>query len=253
MGDVDWHLTLEYVKVLLSWPPLAALLLILFLKRFHKEIGTFLTNIRPKGPGFEPAFAQQIIDTPTPPDEEAALADAAQAAANAADYAIAELEQAEKEESFRYLNHLLVYVSQWLLNFLVTYRTITVAEFNDSFPELDANNRQAVLTVLYQHGLIHVVNNGIHITAKGDEYARWPERIAWVNVMRDNLELPRNALTGRLRTSPSRPIEQSHPHTTRGRGLFGGSGTHSDGHDRHGTKGKAAKGLLDALQDGPVD
>ena len=43
---VNWPMILEYLKVLLSWPPIVAVLVILIVKRFQIPITALLTRIR---------------------------------------------------------------------------------------------------------------------------------------------------------------------------------------------------------------
>lgn len=45
MCDVDWQLVLEYLKVFLSWPPIALLIAIVFVARFRSAIDDFLKRL----------------------------------------------------------------------------------------------------------------------------------------------------------------------------------------------------------------
>lgn len=45
MCVIDWEMLLEYLKVILSWPPVALLIAILFISRFRKSIDDFLGRL----------------------------------------------------------------------------------------------------------------------------------------------------------------------------------------------------------------
>ncbi len=46
MCQIDWNLVLEYLKVVLSWPPVTALLLVLFVRRFSSELSKLIDRVR---------------------------------------------------------------------------------------------------------------------------------------------------------------------------------------------------------------
>jgi len=207
--DIDWDLTLKYVEVYLSWPVLASILAAFFLTRFQNDISTFLGNVRPKAPGFEPAFIEQPYLPLPRTDLEAAVEDVTTAAAAAADQAA--LAEITKIEEFRYLNRGLVLNTQRLLNGVAKRGTLPLEELEWLFADLSGEQRSTMVATLYQHDLVRATSNSISITLKGDEYAHWPERVAWVDaqisiVEGNNLNrlMPRgaNALTSRLSTAP---------------------------------------------------
>lgn len=45
MRAIDWQVLLEYIKVLLSWPPIALVIAILFITRFRGAIDDFLKRV----------------------------------------------------------------------------------------------------------------------------------------------------------------------------------------------------------------
>jgi hypothetical protein len=45
MCAIDWQILLEYIKVLLSWPPIALVIAILFISRFRGAIDNFLNRM----------------------------------------------------------------------------------------------------------------------------------------------------------------------------------------------------------------
>lgn len=46
MCEVDWAMLLEYLKVLFSWPPVLAVLLYWFIKRFTEQISALISKIK---------------------------------------------------------------------------------------------------------------------------------------------------------------------------------------------------------------
>ena len=63
---IDWSMLLEYIKVILSWPPIALLIAIIFISRFRNAIDDFLKRIV-EGNIFGQAFKA------VPPVQQAAL------------------------------------------------------------------------------------------------------------------------------------------------------------------------------------
>ncbi|UTP40078.1 hypothetical protein M9M90_02580 [Phenylobacterium sp. LH3H17] len=195
--NLDWVILLDYLKVFLTWPPLALIVIVIFFRRFGTEIAVFLTNVRPKGAVFDP-MPVQPVDLAPPRDGDQAGEVAAVEAAEQNDRQEDEpggaapgdrlvevlLTNKKREDDFRYLNGLLVLSTQQLLDMLLLGGVMSIGEFNSSWPELSPSNRSNILTVLYQHGLIDVVDDQVHITERGREYANWPERLAWVSAQR---------------------------------------------------------------------
>ena len=69
MCTIDWQMPLEYAKVLLSWPPVALVIAILFIARFRGAIDDFLKRLV-EGNIFGQAFKA------VPPPQQATLAGA---------------------------------------------------------------------------------------------------------------------------------------------------------------------------------
>lgn len=66
MFAIDWQVLLEYIKVLLSWPPIALVIAILFISRFRGAIDDFLKRLV-EGNIFGQAFKA------VPPPQQTAL------------------------------------------------------------------------------------------------------------------------------------------------------------------------------------
>lgn len=45
MCQIDWAMLLEYLKVIFSWPPLLALMMFWFIRRFASQVSEFITKI----------------------------------------------------------------------------------------------------------------------------------------------------------------------------------------------------------------
>jgi len=199
MCGPDWQLILEYLKVLLSWPPLAAIALICFVRQFDEQIGVFLTNVRPKGPGFDPVLPTQPFQAPPKPDEEpelpddhpppednapddadAALGGGAKRAAPNAPIGDAAAELARWEAEVRYLNGAFVLLTQLTLDEVLRRGSLPIDEYAMMWPETSPANRSNMLTALYQHGLVEVDQGIIRPTEKGRRYGRWHDRTEWV-------------------------------------------------------------------------
>lgn len=205
-SELDWKLLLEYFKVAASWPPLAVIVLVCFMRKFQTEVGVFLTNVRPKGLGFDTLpLPLQSLDTPKPPAIDEGTADSAEGSEGGAIRPdepsqpqsdakvppalsretvsrVAEvlLASDRQRDDFRYLNSLLVITTQLTLDMVMEAGSLSVADFSASWPQMTAKNRSNMLTVLYQHGIVDVVDGVIIPTEKGRTYSAAPERRAWV-------------------------------------------------------------------------
>lgn len=204
MPTPDWKLILEFLKVLLTWPPLAALMLAVFFRGFSEEIRIFLQNVRPKLPGTDHLGQVQPVPLPMPepepavasPDENAALPSSGDDAEHA-EMSIGTdiVGDGPAPDRFRYLNQLLVLPTQRLLDALVLRGSMSILEYQLIWPELSAEAKSNMLTVLYQNGLASVADERITVTPRGRLYAEWPERVQWVNLQSSLREGPRGAFS----------------------------------------------------------
>ncbi|MGZ3237243.1 MAG: hypothetical protein ACXWIN_07485 [Burkholderiaceae bacterium] len=77
MCDVNWQLVLEYVKVFLSWPPIALLIALLFVARFRSAIDNFLARLVEGnifGQVFKAVPPSQKVDPPGAAENRLAVA-----------------------------------------------------------------------------------------------------------------------------------------------------------------------------------
>lgn len=186
LGHFDWRLVLEYLKVLLAWPPMAALIGFVFMARFKVQIGTFLDNARPKPPWVE-TLATQVVPVPAPVEQ--ATDDGEGPAVGAADLGNGNSDigadvvlsaDSHKAARFRYLNQLLAFTTQILLDMLVDGGEVPLKALATFFRDFEPAQRQAMLTVLYQEGLATVESGVIRATEAAKEYAAWQERLEWI-------------------------------------------------------------------------
>lgn len=200
--EIDWPQTLEFLKVFLSWPPLAALAAVAFALRFGKEIAIFLSNGRLKPPGYDPlpapvqpvpAESRQDGEAPaeetpkevdgTPAPTQDAPPEAEEAERPNGELVNALINARQRVDEYRFLNNLLILDTQLLLNTLTERGAITRLDYNSLRPDLPAANKTNMLTVLYQQGLVSIDENFIHVTEKGLRYSSWPERLVWVDTL----------------------------------------------------------------------
>ncbi len=86
MCVIDWKMLLEYLKVILSWPPIALLIAMLFISRFRTAIDDFLKRLVEGnifGQKFTAVPPPQQKDNSNPTEDRLALAAEASAQASA--------------------------------------------------------------------------------------------------------------------------------------------------------------------------
>jgi hypothetical protein len=92
MCRIDWSLLLEYLKVIFSWPPVLAMLLIWFVRRFNVQISKLLDRIKGvKLPGGSELILIEIEkqqEAATPPDLFPSAADSSTSGAGSADLTV---------------------------------------------------------------------------------------------------------------------------------------------------------------------
>ena len=174
MCAVDWRILLEYLKVMTSWPVVVLIIASCFLRTFRPQIAVFLENLRrvtgPGGIQFDSAGTQsQESRTETP--------------------AIASKDPTVANEAllweFRYLNRFFVLKTQIVLDALIQFGSVNKKEFLDQWAVSMASltEKNVMLSVLGEHGLIILDAESISISDKGRQYHDWPERQAHVNML----------------------------------------------------------------------
>lgn len=172
------NLVLEFIKVILSAPVIAGVVVLRLAMIFRAEISSFLGRLfSVKLPGFdmEASQAQRLRLEPAAP---ASIDPPAPSAANPSpgDHALAARAEnhAAKLWEFRYINMLLVRKTQFVLDWINSCRlppTISIynARYLTSIPE--AFERRAVLEVLERHELVEFTAEGLmKMTQKGKDY-----------------------------------------------------------------------------------
>jgi hypothetical protein len=173
---------LEYLKVLLTSPVMAALVALIFFWKFGNEIKELINRIATIRLGGAELTTQQpaeFIDTKkklSPPNEIFSMPNLT------ADqqHEVQQLLNAERANSYlweyRYLNFFLVYRTQVVLNWFFSLEDKVGYTFFDSYwlPLIPSPlERQAIFTALQNHYLILVDDSGILISPKGREYVEW--------------------------------------------------------------------------------
>lgn len=187
---MDWTLILEYLKVLLSAPPVIGAVVLLFLWWFRKNIGALIDRTKQLDwPGGGVKFGSQQNRE----REQVTAADAPPLAAGAQRFQlpntiqvtheqaqqIGQLVQSERANAvlweYKYLNYFLVRGTQAVLDWLATQQPIALRMFDNIFQNIiaDANERAAILTALQNHHLIDTTGDLIQVTPKGREYLQW--------------------------------------------------------------------------------
>jgi hypothetical protein len=183
---VNWAMLLEYLKVILAWPLLIAIVLLTFFRMFREQIRTFIKNISSvKFPGGEIQQQSFIKDegplpqTPQPPNLNAGTVLTPEQVKEIASVFDAERAAARLWE-YQYLNHFLAPVTQMTLNWFVSLDGPTTDNAFEAYMTSfvpDVQQRQAILQALASHHLIEFDGPAIRATVKGREYARWQHRV----------------------------------------------------------------------------
>ena len=182
-------LILEYIRVLLSAPPLLSIVAVVLICRFSEDIKALLSRVAtirlPGGAEFATQQSRTVVDDEgtTPPNtEEIAVQGIPPGLAPAKEQKIAQLLRAHIATAYlweyRYLNYFLARTTQLALDWLVGLTQPTTYSLYDSFflPIVPAaRERQAMITALEGHHLIDLDqgSNVITLTPKGREYHQW--------------------------------------------------------------------------------
>lgn len=189
---MPWHqVLLEYLKVLLQWPPMAALITGVLLLTYRHQIRALLsgaTRIRLPGGSevtitqaarTELALSSPAPSAPLPGGTEPPLPEGLHLSTEQAK-GLENILRAHRAESFlweyRYLNYFLVRHTQDALDWIAgvpqptTFRAFE-AFWMDRIP--DPSERLAVLSALEKHHLIQRSVELLQVTDKGREYLKW--------------------------------------------------------------------------------
>lgn len=185
------QLVLEYLRVVLSAPPMVAAVTLTFLLVFRGALRGLISRIATiKLPGGSELTA---IQDPAPAPEKppqlprAAPGDAPALPAslppeNAAE--VRELFEAERARAYlweyRYLNLFLVERTVSVLEWLADVKSRPSLSMYDSLwtPRIpDVEQRKVVVDVLLSHHLVQQVNGLLEITPKGREYLEWRHKV----------------------------------------------------------------------------
>ena len=175
------ELALGYLRVLLSAPPMAALVVIVLGWAFRNDLKAIMARIATiKFPGGELSTTSQVIDhtEKTGPDEPPP--DLPEGLTLSLDQLklVTDFIQAQKTTSriweYRYFNFYFVSDTQLVLDWLVHNRPsidLFHAMWMAKIPK--ATDRESILLALQNHNLITVLLTMIEITEKGREYLQW--------------------------------------------------------------------------------
>lgn len=183
------RLVLEYLGVLLSAPPVAAVIIITFLVLFRAQIAALIARIaRIKLPGGGELFTSQQnrsterAERRAPDVPEESTVDIPEEVRLTPDQAqrIEQLIRSERANAYlweyRYLNYFLVRQTQGVLDWLATFDRPVSYRLIDSQLQTwipDANERNAIFQALTNHHLIQVQGELMEVTPKGREYIEW--------------------------------------------------------------------------------
>ena len=179
------EIIIGYLRVLLSAPPMAALVLIVLGRVFRNDLKAIMTRIATiKFPGGELSTTSQTdrIEKTSPNElptgsPETALPEGFTSAPEQKKL-VNDLIQSEKTTSriweYRYLNYYFVRDTQLVLDWLVR-NSPSIDLFHTTWMTAipRAIERGAILSALEKHQLITVLGTMIEITEKGREYLHW--------------------------------------------------------------------------------
>jgi len=188
---MEWcRLALDYVKVLLTPQIVVVLGIIWFSKTFKQNIADLIDRIKAiKFPGGELSTPQHeklknespIEDKTSPEPQSADLP------ANIQENDIETLKSLYNSERSRayfweysYLNYYLVPRTQYTLNWLADYKQPMSVSLYDTLTSpivTDPKERKAILNALESHYLVHIKDDLITVSPKGEEYIEWRSKV----------------------------------------------------------------------------
>lgn len=184
MFGADWNIGLSFLKVLLSWPPLAASIAGYFLFAYKTEIGDFLRRLRSfnlgplAGQSERIATASEPTSLPQPVPTPPVIAQLSPEDARRLDEWFSAERAATRIWEYRYLNLFYAPATQLILDWLINLNSdTTMSAFEATFGlTIPGHERAAILNALEFHVLIQMTAGVLHVTDKGQEYAAWHER-----------------------------------------------------------------------------
>ncbi|EON10627.1 hypothetical protein [Pandoraea sp. SD6-2] len=189
--SIDWKLVLEYLKVFLNWPMVAALFGAIALRSFSAEIKALINRISSfKLLGQEVAAPQQAriaeeasdaAAQPLPPTNPTPDLEGLSLTKKQVDE-VRRLFESERAAAriweYRYLNYFFTSDTQAVLSWIIgtggasldTYETVWIHRI------ANPDERKAILTAMQMHLCVQIEGPMISATDKGKEYAEWPDR-----------------------------------------------------------------------------
>lgn len=185
------NMVLEYLRVILTWPVLSNSVALVFILLFREDLKALILRIaKIKLPGGTEIDTPQSTRLPAednkpPPQDSAQTMEAVSGIpSDLTPEQRAEVEALLKSHitnsylwEYRYLNHFLARSTQVVLDWLIGLPNSTSYALYDSYflPLIpSANERQAIITALQAHHLIHQDSSGlISVNPKGKEYQQW--------------------------------------------------------------------------------
>lgn len=178
---------LEYLKVLLSAPPLLSLVAVVFIYKFAGDIRELMSRVaRIRLPGGAEVATQQsrraVSGEPTTPPntDEIPVQGIPSGLTPAQEEDIASLVRSHIATArlweYRYLNYFLARATQLTLDWFVgLVHPITYGHYDSFFLPIvpSTRERQAMITALETHRLITLDHGSITVTPKGREYHQW--------------------------------------------------------------------------------
>lgn len=181
--SIDWAMALEFTKIILSWPPLAAGFGLIIYLTYKRDISQLISRVksgRILGADFTVSQSQRI-------EREAALesnddAESQLPKLESKNPANAEVEQllvaergAARLWEYRFLNYYLAPQTQLSLDWLLSANLMSVHAFDAHLSSLigNAQERRAVLLALESHNLVDLGGGNVKVTEKGREYSGW--------------------------------------------------------------------------------
>ena len=178
---------LEYLKVLLSAPPLLSLVAVVFIYKFAGDIRELMSRVaRIRLPGGAEVATQQsrrvVSGEPTTPPntDEIPVQGIPSGLTPAQEQDIASLVRSHIATArlweYRYLNYFLARATQLTLDWFVgLVHPVTYGHYDSFFLPIvsSTRERQAMITALETHRLITLDHGSITVTPKGREYHQW--------------------------------------------------------------------------------
>lgn len=181
------QIVLEYVRVILAWPAVVAIVALTFVVLFRAQIGDLIGRIfKIKFPGGELFASQQqkskeeIAPKTVPPDVPPAELPQDITLTPDQRQQMVQVLQSERANAalweYRYLNYYLARSTQTVLDWFATLPQPIGLNLVDSHLQTfipSAGERGAILTALQNHHLIQRTGDLLAITPKGREYLQW--------------------------------------------------------------------------------